>query len=314
MEDSVQRKMNQFYEGSDGPPLRILPIGGLGEIGMNCMLVGNYDRYILIDAGIMFPDGAMKDSMHYFIYAVSIFTLPSFSGSPVQIQDPILRFAVKFPSYTLFSSFGLFCSDEVGVQKIIPDTTFIKKWSHKIEAVVITHGHEDHIGALPWVIPALDSHTPIFASSFTMELIKKRLREFGMFVPNRLKILRTRRRFCAGPFEIEPIRVTHSIPDCCGLVLRCADGTILHTGDWKIDESPLDGNIFDREALEELSKEGVTLVSSVFSIFQSIGDPEDFGFPVGKDLVLNSLELFRVLEKAAPIFFLHLPIEGLQHV
>ncbi|EYU23118.1 hypothetical protein MIMGU_mgv1a0011952mg, partial [Erythranthe guttata] len=116
MEDSVKRKMEQFYEGSDGPPLRILPIGGLGEIGMNCMLVGNYDRYILIDAGIMFPD----------------------------------------------------CED-LGVQKIIPDTTFIKKWSHKIEAVIITHGHEDHIGALPWVIPALDPHTPIFASSFTME-------------------------------------------------------------------------------------------------------------------------------------------------
>ncbi|CAL5444438.1 unnamed protein product [Camellia sinensis] len=206
MEDSVQRKMEQFYEGSDGPPLRVLPIGGLGEIGMNCMLVGNYDRYILIDAGVMFPD-----------------------------------------------------YDELGVQKIIPDTTFIRKWSHKIEAVVITHGHEDHIGALPWVIPALDSHTPIFASSFTMELIKKRLKDFGIFLPSRLKIFKTRRRFSAGPFEIEPIRVTHSIPDCCGLVLRCADGTMLHTGDWKIDESPLDGKGFDREALEELSKEGVTL-------------------------------------------------------
>ncbi|KAJ4712552.1 Ribonuclease J [Melia azedarach] len=208
-EDSVQRKMEQFYEGSNGPPLRVLPIGGLGEIGMNCMLVGNYDRYILIDAGVMFPD-----------------------------------------------------YDELGVQKIIPDTTFIKRWSHKIEAVVITHGHEDHIGALPWVIPALDSHTPIFASSFTMELIKKRLKENGIFVPSRLKTFKTRRKFMAGPFEIEPIRVTHSIPDCCGLVLRCADGTILHTGDWKIDESPLDGKVFDREALEELSKEGVTLMMS----------------------------------------------------
>ncbi|CAI9117334.1 OLC1v1018710C2 [Oldenlandia corymbosa var. corymbosa] len=209
MEDSVQRKMEQFYEGSDGPPLRVLPIGGLGEIGMNCMLVGNYDRYILIDAGVMFPG-----------------------------------------------------YDELGVQKIIPDTMFIKKWSHKIEAVVITHGHEDHIGALPWVIPALDPSTPIFASSFTMELIKKRLKEFGVFIPSRLKTFKTRRRFNAGPFEIEPIRVTHSIPDCCGLVFRCADGTILHTGDWKIDESPLDGKIFDREALEELSKEGVTLMMS----------------------------------------------------
>ncbi|XP_019175499.1 PREDICTED: uncharacterized protein LOC109170789 isoform X2 [Ipomoea nil] len=209
MEDAVQRKMEQFYEGSDGPPLRILPIGGLGEIGMNCMLVGYYDRYILIDAGVMFPG-----------------------------------------------------YDELGVVKIIPDTTFIEKWSHKIEAVIITHGHEDHIGALPWVIPALDSDTPIFASSFTLELIKKRLKEFSIFVPSRLKVFKTRRRFTAGPFEVEPIRVTHSIPDCCGLVLRCDAGTILHTGDWKIDESPLDGNVFDREALEELSKEGVTLMMS----------------------------------------------------
>ncbi|KAG9155963.1 hypothetical protein Leryth_012040 [Lithospermum erythrorhizon] len=208
-EDSVQRKMEQFYEGAEGPPLRILPIGGLGEIGMNCMLVGNYDRYILIDAGIMFPD-----------------------------------------------------YDEFGVQKIVPDTAFIKKWSHKIEAVIITHGHEDHIGALPWVIPALDSRTPIFASSFTMELMKKRLKEFGIFLPSRLKVFKTRKRFMAGPFEVEPIRVTHSIPDCSGLVLRCADGTILHTGDWKIDEKPLDGKVFDREALEELSKEGVTLMMS----------------------------------------------------
>ncbi|XP_042398633.1 ribonuclease J-like [Zingiber officinale] len=209
MEDSIQRKLEQFYEGLDGPPLRVLPIGGLGEIGMNCMLVGNFDRYILIDAGIMFPD-----------------------------------------------------YDEFGVQKIVPDTTFIKRWSHKIEAVIITHGHEDHIGALPWVISALDSHTPIFTSSFTMELIKKRLKEFGIFVPSRLKEFKVRRKFHAGPFEVEPIRVTHSIPDCCGLVLRCSDGTIFHTGDWKIDESPLDGKIFDREALEQLSKEGVTLMMS----------------------------------------------------
>nr|KAJ0228057.1 hypothetical protein LSAT_V11C100032530 [Lactuca sativa] len=191
MEDSVKRKMEKFYEGQNGPPLRVLPIGGLGEIGMNCMLVGNFDRYILIDAGVMFPD-----------------------------------------------------YEDLGVQKIIPDTTFIKKWSHKIEAVVITHGHEDHIGALPW------------------QLIKKRLKESGIFVPSRLKTFKTKKKFMAGPFEIEPIRVTHSIPDCSGLVLRCSDGVILHTGDWKIDESPLDGQVFDREGLEQLSKEGVTLMMS----------------------------------------------------
>ncbi|KAA8542137.1 hypothetical protein F0562_023289 [Nyssa sinensis] len=247
MEDSVQRKMEQFYEGLDGPPLRVLPIGGLGEIGMNCMLVGNYDRYILIDAGVMFPD-----------------------------------------------------YDEPGIQKIIPDTTFIKKWSHKIEAVVITHGHEDHIGALPWVIPALDSHTPIFASSFTMELIKKRLKEFGIFVPSRLKVFRTRRRFNAGPFEIEPITVTHSIPDCCGLVLRCADGTILHTGDWKIDESPLDGKVFDREALEELSKEGVTLMMSDSTNVLSPGRTlsESVADLTGRKLVFVGMSLRTYLDAA----------------
>ncbi|XP_010677899.1 ribonuclease J isoform X2 [Beta vulgaris subsp. vulgaris] len=112
------------------------------------------------------------------------------------------------------------------------------------------------------VIRALDPNTPIFSSSFTMELIKKRLKEFGIFVPSRLKVFRTKRRFTAGPFEIEPVRVTHSIPDCCGLVMRCSDGTIFHTGDWKIDETPVDGKAFDRVALEELSKEGVTLMMS----------------------------------------------------
>ncbi|KAI7740565.1 hypothetical protein M8C21_024116 [Ambrosia artemisiifolia] len=95
-----------------------------------------------------------------------------------------------------------------------------------------------------------------------MELIKKRLKESGIFVPSRLKTFKMKKKFIAGPFEIEPIRVTHSIPDCSGLVLRCSDGTILHTGDWKIDESPLDGQVFDREGLEQLAKEGVTLMMS----------------------------------------------------
>eukprot|EP00897_Mesotaenium_endlicherianum_P003311 jgi/Mesen1/3007/ME000177S02277 len=126
-DDPVQRKMQGFFEGPDGPPLRILPIGGLGEIGMNCMLVGHYDRYIMVDAGLMFPESV-------------------------------------------------------------------------------------HLKTLKLVLPALDPSTPIYSTGFTME---------------------------AGPFQVEPIRVTHSIPDCCGFVFRCDDGTILHTGDWKIDENPM---------------------------------------------------------------------------
>eukprot|EP00850_Spirogloea_muscicola_P021407 SM000247S08296 [mRNA] locus=s247:177118:182630:- [translate_table: standard] len=231
MDDRVQRKMQQFHEGADGPPLRVLPIGGLGEIGMNCMLVGHYDRYIMIDAGLMFPD-----------------------------------------------------YDELGVQKVLPDTNFIHRWRDKIEAVIFTHGHEDHIGAIPWVratlprqlpqpvLPALDPKTPIYATSFTLQLIKRRLKEFNLPMADRCKKISMQKKFRAGPFEIEPLRVTHSIPDCCGLVMRCDDGTILHTGDWKIDENPLDGKAFDRVAMEELQKEGVTLIIALNPPSQMMSD------------------------------------------
>ncbi|KAL4452436.1 hypothetical protein ABPG75_008098 [Micractinium tetrahymenae] len=192
-----------------GPPLRVLPIGGLGEIGMNCMLIGVYDRYLLVDAGLMFPD----------------FT-------------------------------------DLGMQKILPDTSFLAQWRDKIEAVVITHGHEDHIGALPWVVPALDPATPIYAGGFPMQLIKRRLQEFNLYDEARCHTINMRQPFQLGPFECTPIRVTHSIPDCCGLVLRSEHGTIVHTGDWKIDENPVDGEVFDREMFDTLGREGVTLFMS----------------------------------------------------
>ena len=193
----------------EGPPIRVLPIGGLGEIGMNCMLVGVHDRYILIDAGLMFPD---------------------------------------------FS--------DLGMQKILPDTSFLSQWRDKIEAVVITHGHEDHIGALPWVVPALDPGTPIYAGGFAMQLIKRRLQEFNLWDASRMHTLEVRKPFQCGPFEVEPLRVTHSIPDCCGLIMRSEHGTIVHTGDWKIDENPVDGDGFDRDYFYELGKENVTLFMS----------------------------------------------------
>ncbi|CAG9463710.1 unnamed protein product [Pedinophyceae sp. YPF-701] len=194
----------------EGPPLRVLPIGGLGEIGMNCMLVGVRDRYILIDAGLMFPDQA----------------------------------------------------EEPGIQKILPDCSFLARWRDKIEAVVITHGHEDHIGAMPWVIPALDPRTPVYAGSFVMALVQRRMQEFGLWDETRFHTFKMRERIPLGPFECEPIRVTHSIPDCCGLILRSPEGNIVHTGDWRIDEEPVDGQHLDREAFEQIGKEGVALMMS----------------------------------------------------
>lgn len=198
-----------FPPAGTGPPIRVLPVGGLGEIGMNCMLVGVNDRYILIDAGLMFPD---------------------------------------------FS--------DLGMQKILPDTGFLAQWRDRIEALVITHGHEDHIGALPWVVPALDPATPIYAGGFPMQLVKRRLMEYNLWDEKRMHVMNMRRPFQCGPFELEPFRVTHSIPDCCGLVLRSEAGTVVHTGDWKIDENPVDGEVFDREFFEQLGHEGVTLFMS----------------------------------------------------
>lgn len=109
---------------------------------------------------------------------------------------------------------------DLGMQKILPDASFLAQWRDRIEGVVITHGHEDHIGALPWVVPALDPNTPIYAGGFAAQLIKRRLQEFNLYNRKQLRIMKMRERFQLGPFEVEPVRVTHSIPDCCGLVLR----------------------------------------------------------------------------------------------
>jgi beta-CASP RNase J family ribonuclease len=176
---------------------------------MNCMLVGHKDRYIMIDAGLLFPDAM-----------------------------------------------------EMGMQKVLPDTSFLHQWRDKIEAVVITHGHEDHIGALPWVVPGLDPGTPVYATQFVMNLVERRMREYSLWNPMRFKVFQVGSKFQLGPFELESFRTTHSIPDCIGLFLRSESGTIVHTGDWRIEEKPVDGDAFDRTTLEKIGQEGATLLMS----------------------------------------------------
>ena len=204
-----QARRTDFGDLHTQNPLRVLPIGGLGEIGMNCMLIGHYDRYIMLDAGLMFPD-----------------------------------------------------HDELGVARVLPDVRFIETWADKIEALIISHGHEDHIGAMPWVVPKLDPKCKIYATPFTMELVQRRMVEHGLWDPERFVTIGCPATVALGPFECETFRVTHSIPDCIGMMLRCEDGNILHTGDWKIDESPIDGLVLDRAAFERFGKEGVSLMMS----------------------------------------------------
>ncbi|MFO0748957.1 MAG: ribonuclease J [Myxococcota bacterium] len=190
-------------------PLSILPLGGLGKIGMNAMLVGARDRYVLVDCGV-----------------------------------------------------GFAAPTVLGAEKMLPDLGLLAAWKDRIEAVLITHGHEDHIGALPWVLPQLDPETPVYASAFTTALIRHRLEEAGEWDAGRMRRFAPGPAFACGPFEVQALRVTHSLPDCASLVLRSDVGSVLHTGDWKIDDEPMDGEQFDRTGFERIAKDGIDVMLS----------------------------------------------------
>ncbi len=193
----------------DRYPVSIVALGGLGKIGMNCMLIGHRDRWVMVDCGVQFPPATL-----------------------------------------------------IGAERMLPDLGIIEEMADKIEAVLITHGHEDHIGALPWVLPKLARDIPIFATPLTIQLIRRRLDEYKGWREGMVTQIAPRESFDAGPFNVLPVRVTHSLPDCVSLALRCEDATIVHTGDWKIDEVPMDGDLFDREAFAALGDEGVDVLLS----------------------------------------------------
>eukprot|EP00798_Chlamydomonas_sp_ICE-L_P032481 gene32481-17716_t len=247
---SLTNIMDRVFPGpppDGGPPLRVLPIGGLGEIGMNCMLVGAGDRYVVIDAGLMFPD---------------------------------------------FS--------DLGMQKILPDTSFLHAWRDKIEAVIITHGHEDHIGALPWVVPALDPNTPIYASSFVMRLVQRRLTEFSLFNPDRFRTFEMKDKFEAGPFMVEPVRVTHSIPDCCGLVLRSEFGTIVmaHLGKGCVVVTQFASNIHRLHSVMAHHGKGRVVVTQFASNIHRLHSVKQAADASGRKICFIGMSLNTYLEAA----------------
>jgi ribonuclease J len=144
--------------------------------------------------------------------------------------------------------------DLLGVDRIIPDLTYLHQRGGAA-ALILTHAHEDHIGAVPHVAPLV--HGPIYGTALTLAIVEPKLREHGVLEPSALRTVRPRDRVTVGPFTVEFVRVTHSMPDCVALAIETPRGTIVHTGDFKIDQTPLDGEHFDIHRFAELGSQGV---------------------------------------------------------
>jgi len=193
--------------GSVDGALRVVPLGGLGEIGLNCLALECAGEAIAIDCGVMFPDPTM-----------------------------------------------------LGVDLVIPELDYLRQLGERFRGFVITHGHEDHIGALPYALR--DLSVPVYAPPMAAGLITSRLREHGLDQSTDLRVFRAGEPWELGPFSIDPIHVTHSIVDTVGLALTTPLGVIVHTGDFKFDYTPVDGRGPDIQAFAAYGARGVLLLLS----------------------------------------------------
>ncbi len=187
--------------------LTITPLGGLGEIGMNCMLLHTERELLVIDCGLMFPDDYL-----------------------------------------------------LGIDIVIPRFDFILANKHKLKGIILTHGHEDHIGALPWLMPYINA--PVFGSKFTLALVANRLREHNLEQHTDLRVVQPGERLAFDDFTVNFFPVCHSIIEGFGLGIETPLGRIVHSGDFKIDPNPMGGHFTDLKAFEKFSKPGVMLLFS----------------------------------------------------
>lgn len=208
--------------------LEIVPLGGLGEFGMNMMAITWGETTLLVDAGVMFPDPEL-----------------------------------------------------LGVDRVIPDLSYLQQ-TGGAAALVLTHGHEDHIGGVPHVLPHVRG--PIYGTPLTLALVEPKLREHGLDKAAVLNPVRPSERVTVGPFAIEFIRVTHSMPDCVALAIHTPAGVIVHTGDFKIDQTPIDGEHFDVHRFAQLGAEGVM---ALFSDSTNIDRP---GFTGSETEIVSAFE------------------------
>ncbi len=190
------------------PKLKIIPLGGLGEIGKNMMVLEYDDDIIIIDCGLMFPE-----------------------------------------------------EDMLGIDLVIPDLSYVVENRDKVRGIVVTHGHEDHIGALPYLLPQLDN-VPIYSTKLTQGLISVKLKERRTREGVNLKVLATGKEITLGKFKVELFPVCHSIPDATGVIITTPEGIIIHSGDFKIDYTPVSGKGTDLSRLAQLGAQGVLLLLS----------------------------------------------------
>jgi ribonuclease J len=210
-----------------------IPLGGLGEFGMNMMVLRAGDDIIVIDAGLMFPEQEL-----------------------------------------------------LGVDIVIPDITYLKQNKSKVRAIVLTHGHEDHIGAIPYILG--DLNVPVYGTRFTLALVRKKLEEHALLESATLNEVAPGETSKIGPFQIEYVHVTHSTVDCVALAIRTPVGVIIHTGDYKIDPTPVDGKPFDLHAFARYGQEGV------LALFADSTNVERAGFtPSERAVMVRMEELFR---------------------
>ncbi len=204
MTDSHNRP---FRAASNIPSLSVIPLGGLGEIGLNMTVLECGDDLLAIDAGLMFPDAEM-----------------------------------------------------LGVDIVIPDFSYLTDNRDRIRAIVLTHGHEDHIGALPFLLREVN--VPVYGTRLTLGFVKDKLREHGLDAEANLIPVRPRDVVQLGSFTIEFIRVTHSIVDGVGLGITTPVGRVVHTGDFKIDPTPVDGEVMDLRTFAEYGDRGTLVLLS----------------------------------------------------
>ncbi|HVB56187.1 MAG TPA: ribonuclease J [Candidatus Acidoferrales bacterium] len=231
-----------------------IPLGGLGEFGMNMLALRSGDDILVIDAGLMFPEQEL-----------------------------------------------------LGVDIVIPDITYLKQNKHMVRAIVLTHAHEDHIGALPYILG--DLNVPVYGTQFTLALVRKKLEEHGLLETAKLHEVAAGNITTIGPFQIEYLHVTHSTIDCVALAIRTPLGIIIHTGDYKIDPTPVDEKPFDLHAFARYGQEGV------LALFSDSTNVERPGFtPSERAVVVRLDELFRAAPEKVVVSCFSSSIHRVQQV